>query len=91
MLADPNGKFARAMDVLNEQTGLALRGTFVVDPEGLIKVVEITDDGIGRSAAETLRKLQAAKFVREHGEVCPANWRPGQKTLKPGKELVGKI
>ncbi len=91
MLADPTGKFARALDVLNEDTGLAQRGTFIVDPDGLIKVAEITDDGIGRSAAEALRKLQAAKYVREHGEVCPANWKPGQKTLKPGKDLVGKI
>lgn len=91
MLADPTARLCRELDVLNESTGLALRGTFIVDPEGLIKVAEITDDGIGRSAAETLRKLQAARFVREHGEVCPANWKPGQKTLKPGKELVGKI
>lgn len=91
MLADPTGKLARALDVLNPETGLALRGTFIVDPDGHIKVAEITDDGIGRSAAEALRKLQAAKYVREHGEVCPANWKPGQKTLKPGRELVGKI
>ena len=64
----------------------------IVDPDGVIKAYELHDNSIGRSAAELLRKLQAAKFVREHGgEVCPANWKPGAKTLKPGMDLVGKI
>ncbi|MCI0470068.1 MAG: redoxin domain-containing protein [Candidatus Aminicenantes bacterium] len=91
MLADPAGKLSRYFGVYIEDAGLALRGTFVVDPDGILKLVEINDLGIGRSAKELLRKLRAAKFVREHGEVCPAAWEPGKETLKPGKNLVGKI
>ena len=71
---------------------MALRGTFIIDPDGVLKTSEIHDLGIGRSAAETLRKLEAAKFVHEFGDqVCPANWKPGADTLKPGLDLVGKI
>jgi len=92
MLADPTGQLARALGVYLENEGLALRGTFIFDPDGVLKTMEIHDNSIGRSAAELLRKLQAAKFVREHGgEVCPANWHPGDKTLTPGLDLVGKI
>lgn len=92
MLADPTGRMSRDYGVYIESEGLALRGTFIIDPEGVVKTMEIHDNSIGRSTAETFRKLQAAKFVREHGgEVCPMNWKPGEKTLKPGLELVGKI
>ena len=92
MLADPTGNLSREFGVYMDETGLALRGTFIVDPDGVLKAMEVNDLGIGRKAAETLRKLQAAKFVREHGgEVCPANWTPGAKTLTPGLDLVGKI
>ncbi|NBW80461.1 peroxiredoxin [bacterium] len=92
MLADPTGHLSRAFGVHIEAEGLANRGTFVVNPEGLIKVVEIHDNGIGRNAEELLRKVQAAQFVASHsGEVCPAKWKPGQDTLKPGLNLVGKI
>jgi peroxiredoxin (alkyl hydroperoxide reductase subunit C) len=92
MLADPTGHLTRALGVHIEEEGLAYRGTFVIDPEGKIKVAEIHDNGIGRNADELVRKVQAAKFVAEHdGEVCPAKWRPGEETLKPGLNLVGKI
>lgn len=92
MLADPTGKLCRALNVYLENEGLALRGSFVVDPEGVIKAMEVHDNSIGRSAEELLRKLDAAIFVRENGgEVCPANWKPGSETLKPGLDLVGKI
>jgi peroxiredoxin (alkyl hydroperoxide reductase subunit C) len=92
MLADPTGLLSRAFGVHIESEGLANRGTFVVNPEGLIKVAEIHDNGIGRNAEELLRKVQAAQFVATHsGEVCPAKWKPGQDTLKPGLNLVGKI
>ena len=92
MVGDPTGTLARNFDVMIEEQGLALRGSFVVDPEGVIKVAEIHDLGIGRSAAELLRKVQAAQYVAEHdGEVCPASWTPGEATLKPGLDLVGKI
>ena len=92
MLADPTGHLSRAFGVHIEEEGLAYRGTFVVNPEGLIKIAEIHDNGIGRNADELLRKVQAAQFVASHpNEVCPAKWKPGAETLKPGLNLVGKI
>ncbi|HVO95590.1 MAG TPA: redoxin domain-containing protein [Terriglobales bacterium] len=92
MIADPTGKICRYFGTLNEADGLSLRGTFIVDPDAVLKAAEIHDNSIGRSAEEILRKLQAAVFVRGHeGEVCPANWRPGKKTLRPGLDLVGRI
>ena len=75
-----------------EEEGVAYRGTFVVDPEGRIKLVEIQDNSIGRNAEELLRKVKAAQFVAAHpGEVCPAKWKDGAETLKPSIDLVGKI
>ena len=92
MLADPTGDLARALNVYLEDEGLALRASFIIDPEGVIQTQEVHASGIGRSGAELLRKLKAAKFVYEHGgEVCPANWKPGAKTLHPGSDLVGKL
>ena len=75
-----------------EEVGLADRGTFVVDPQGKIQIVEITAGGIGRDALELLRKVKAAQYVASHpGEVCPAKWQEGEKTLAPSLDLVGKI
>ena len=92
MVADPTGKLCRAFGTYIEDAGLSLRGSFVIDPAGILKTIEIHDNSIGRSAKELLRKLQAAQFVAEHGDqVCPANWEPGADTLKPGLDLVGKI
>jgi len=92
MLADPTGKMCRLFGTYIENEGLALRGSFIIDPAGTLKAFEMHDNSIGRSAAELLRKLQAARFVAEHkGQVCPASWTPGKKTLKPGLELVGEI
>lgn len=92
LVGDPTATLARNFDVLIEDEGLALRGTFVVDPEGRIKLCEIHDNGIGRSAQELLRKVQAAQYVAAHpGEVCPAKWTVGDKTLQPSPKLVGKI
>ncbi len=92
MVADPTGKLCKEFGTYIEEQGLSLRGTFIIDPDGVLKAMEMNDNGVGRSSDELLRKLQAAKFVREHkGLVCPASWRPGKKTLKPGVELVGKI
>ena len=92
MAADPAGKLSRAFGTYIEDVGLSLRGSFIVDPEQKLKAFEIHDNSIGRSGQELLRKLQAAIFVKQHnGEVCPANWKPGAKTLKPGLDLVGKI
>lgn len=91
MLADPTGFLARFFDVMIEEEGMALRGSFVVNPEGIIKAFEIHDNGIGREAKELLRKVQGAKFVEEHGEVCPAKWKPGDETLIPSIDLVGEL
>jgi len=92
LVGDPTGALARNFEVMIESEGLALRGTFVINPEGEIKVCEIHDLGIGRDAKELLRKVQAAQYVATHnGEVCPASWKPGSSTLKPSLSLVGKI
>jgi peroxiredoxin len=92
MLADPSGALCRAFGTYIEKEGLSWRATFIIDPDGVLKCVEMHDNSIGRSAKEILRKLQAAKFVREHkGQVCPASWEPGGETLKPGLDLIGKI
>jgi len=92
MIGDPTGTVTRNFDVMIEEAGLALRGTFVVNPEGVIKVAEIHDLGIGRDASELLRKVKAARYVASHpGEVCPAKWTEGAATLTPSLDLVGKI
>ncbi len=92
LIGDPTGTLTRNFDVMIEEEGLALRGTFVVDPEGRIKLMEVHDNGIGRDAKELLRKVQAAQYVASHpGEVCPAKWTPGAATLAPSLDLVGKI
>ena len=92
MLADPTASLTKALGVYKEDEGLAYRATFVVDPEGVIKQVEMQDNAVGRNADELVRKVQAAQFVASHdGEVCPAKWQPGAETLKPGLDLVGKI
>ena len=92
MVADPTGVISRHFGVMIEAEGLALRGTFLINPEGIIKVCEIHDLGIGRDAKELLRKVQAAQYVASHpGEVCPAKWTPGAQTLAPSLDLVGKI
>lgn len=91
MIGDPSGEITRSFDVMRD-SGLADRGTFVIDPDGVIQVVEITAEGVGRNAAELLRKVKAAQYVREHpGEVCPAKWEEGDETLAPSLDLVGKI
>jgi len=92
MLADPTGALARDFEVLIEDAGQALRGAFIVNPDGIIKSYEVNDLGIGRNSEEILRKVQAAQFVAEHGDqVCPANWTPGAETLTPSLDLVGRI
>ena len=92
MLGDPTGQITRNFDVMIEEEGLALRGTFVINPEGFIKVIEINDNGIGRDATELMRKVKAAQYIAAHpNEVCPAKWKEGAETLKPTLDLVGKI
>ncbi len=100
MGSDPSGKIADAFGVLIEggdlsfvpDEGLTLRGTFIIDPAGTLRAMEVNDNSMGRAAKETFRKLQAAQFVESHnGQVCPASWEPGDDTLEPGMDLVGKI
>lgn len=92
MLGDPTGTITRNFDVMIEEEGLADRGTFIINPEGKIQIIEINAGGIGRDAQELLRKLKAAQYVFTHpNEVCPAKWKEGDETLKPSLDLVGKI
>jgi peroxiredoxin len=92
MVGDPTGTISRNFEVMIEEAGLADRGTFVIDPDGKIQIIEITAGGVGRNATELLRKVKAAQYVRNHpGEVCPAKWEEGDDTLAPSLDLVGKI
>ena len=92
MVGDPTGAITRNFGVMIEADGLADRGTFVIDPEGKIQLVEINAGGVGRNAAELLRKIKAAQYVRANpGQVCPAAWEEGADTLAPSLDLVGKI
>ncbi|AKP03763.1 peroxiredoxin [Companilactobacillus pabuli] len=92
MLSDQKHQLTDFFNILDEQSGQAYRGVFIIDPKGLIKSYTINAMGIGRNAREILRTLQAAQFVEAHGDnVCPANWHPGEETIKPSGDLVGKI
>lgn len=92
MIGDPTGLITRNFEVMRENAGLADRGTFLVDPEGVIQAMEITAEGIGRDAEDLLRKVKAAQYVAANpGEVCPAAWKEGEETLAPSLDLVGKI
>ncbi len=92
MLADPTHKVCIDYGTYIEEEGISLRATFLIDPDGIIKAFEFHNNDIGRSSEELLRKLQAAKFVMENsGNVCPMNWKPGSKTIKPSTELIGKL
>jgi len=92
MIGDPSHTISRNFQVLDEESGLAQRATFIIDPDGVIQAVEINADGIGRDASTLITKIKAAQYVRNHpGEVCPAKWQEGAETLKPSLDLVGKI
>lgn len=92
MIGDPSQRISRTFDVLDEETGLADRGTFIIDPDGVIQAMEVNAGGMGRDASVLVRKIKAAQYVRSNpGEVCPAKWQEGAATLKPSLDLVGKI
>ena len=92
MVGDPTGQISTNFGVLREGQGLADRGTFIVDPDGVIQAMEVTAEGIGRDASDLVRKVKAAQYVRENpGQVCPARWEEGADTLEPSIDLVGKI
>uniref|UniRef100_A0A914CQE0 thioredoxin-dependent peroxiredoxin n=1 Tax=Acrobeloides nanus TaxID=290746 RepID=A0A914CQE0_9BILA len=83
LLADTNHKISRDYGVLKEDEGIAYRGLFIVDPMRILRQITINDLDVGRSVEETLRLVQAIQFVDQHGEVCPANWKPGSDAIKP--------
>ncbi|HML54489.1 MAG TPA: redoxin domain-containing protein [Solidesulfovibrio magneticus] len=92
MAADPTGKVSRYFGVYDEESGLALRGTFIINPDGVLVSKEINFYNVGRNADELLRKCEANIYLREHpAEACPAKWTPGDKTLTPSEQLVGKV
>jgi peroxiredoxin (alkyl hydroperoxide reductase subunit C) len=92
MIADPNHEISINYNVLRDEEGVADRATFVIDPDGIVKAIEITDEPIGRNAEELIRKIEALIFARANpGIACPAKWKKGEKTLKPGIDLVGKL
>ena len=92
MIGDPTGVITRNFEVMRESEGLADRGTFLIDPNGIIQALEITAEGIGRDASQLLQKVKAAQYVADNpGEVCPAKWKEGEATLAPSLNLVGKI
>ncbi|NVY96245.1 peroxiredoxin [Lactobacillus sp. DCY120] len=92
MIGDPSHQLARMFDILDEESGLAQRGTFILDKNGMVQSLEVNADGIGRNASEYLDRVKAGQYVESHpGEVCPAKWKEGSETLTPGLDLVGKI
>jgi len=86
IVADLNKEIARKYDVLLEEAGVALRGLFIIDPKGIVRHATINDLPVGRNVDEALRVIQAFQFVEKHGEVCPANWKPGADTMKADPE-----
>lgn len=92
MGADPTGKISRLFGVYDETTGLALRGTFIISPEGKLVSSEVNFYNVGRNADELARKISANDYLSKHtDEVCPSGWTEGKKTLKPGPQMVGKV
>jgi peroxiredoxin len=92
MIGDPSHTLSRNFEVLIEDKGLADRGTFIIDPDGIVQAVEINAGGIGRDASTLINKIKAAQYIRKNpNEVCPARWQEGSATLKPSLDLVGKI
>ena len=92
LVGDPTHQLTRAFGVHIEEEGLALRGTFIINPDGVIKTLEIHVNAIVRDVSETLRKLKAAQYTAANpGQVCPAKWKEGEKTIAPSLDLVGKI
>ena len=92
LIGDPTHALTRMFGVHIEEEGLALRGTFVINPDGVVKTAEIHDNSIARDSTELIRKIKAAQYVHQNpGQVCPAKWKEGEKTLTPSLDLVGKI
>jgi len=91
MVSDTTGRIGRLYGVYNEAAGVDIRGRFIIDPDGVIQAMEVLTPTVGRNVNELIRQVKAYQHVRETGEVTPSGWEPGQKTLKPGPDLVGKV
>lgn len=89
---DPNGRISNLFGIYDEETGKAMRGTIIINPEGIFQGIEVSFDNVGRNAAELVRKMEAHVYLRKHpNEVCPARWEKGAKTLTPSEKIVGKV
>ena len=91
MLSDAGGKVGKLYGVYDEDSGVNIRGRFIIDPDGIIQAMEVLTPPVGRNVAELIRQVQAYQHVRETGEVMPSGWQPGKPTLKPGPDLAGKV
>lgn len=93
MLSDAGGKVGQVYGVYDEDAGVENRGSFIIDPDGVIQAIEILSSSVGRNDAEMFRQIQAFQLVRasKGKEATPAAWQPGEPTLKPGLDLVGKV
>jgi peroxiredoxin (alkyl hydroperoxide reductase subunit C) len=91
MLSDGGGRIGTVYGVYDEAAGVDIRGRFIIDPDGIIRAMEVLTPEVGRSPAELVRQVKAFQHVRATGEVTPSGWQPGEKTLTPGPALVGKV
>jgi len=91
MLSDPDGNIGRMYNVYNEKGKVDIRGRFIINPDGVIKAMEVLSPPVGRSIEETIRQVKAFQHVRSTGEVAPAGWEPGKPTLKPSEDLKGNV
>jgi peroxiredoxin (alkyl hydroperoxide reductase subunit C) len=91
MLADAGGKIGAIYGVYDEPVGVDIRGRFIIDPDFVIRAMEVLTPEVGRNPQELIRQVKAFQHVRATGEVTPSGWQPGETTLKPGPELVGRV
>ncbi len=92
MGADTTGTISRLFGIYDENSGLCLRGSFIINPDGILVGSEVNHYPVGRDADELVRRIEAFQYIREHpDEACPAKWKPGKKTLKPGPDIVGRV
>ncbi len=91
MLSDAGGRIGKVYGVHDEAAGVDIRGRFIIDPEFVIRAMEVITPEVGRNPAELMRQVKAFQHVMETGEVTPSGWQPGEKTLQPGPDLVGRV
>jgi len=91
MLADAGGLIGKIYGVYDQESGVNIRGRFIIDPDGTIQAMEILTPSVGRNVSELIRQVKAFQHVRKTGEATPSGWQPGKPTLKPGPELVGNV